>query len=113
MASDFLMNEEYLEDLIEEFSTIGRRGIFLHLADPAEVTLPFEGRVKFSHYQDDDTVTIEKISEVRDAYQSKFKSHCAHVQKLAQKVGWTYIFANTSEPPVDILAELMQQVGGR
>ncbi|MBE7635534.1 DUF58 domain-containing protein [Sneathiella sp. P13V-1] len=113
MVSDFLMNEEHLEDLVEEFSSIGRRGIFLHLADPAEITLPFEGRIKFSHYQDEDTVTIEKVSEVREAYQSRFKSHCKNIQKLAQKIGWTYLFADTSEPAVDILAELMHQVGGR
>ncbi len=113
MASDFLMNEEYLEDLIEEFSTFGRRGIFLHLVDPAEATLPFEGRIRFADYDEENSVTIEKISEVRKAYQVRFKQHCEQISKLAQRTGWTYVLADTSRPPVDILSQLMHQIGGR
>lgn len=112
MASDFLMDEKTLEQLIERFAPIGRRGVLLHLADPAEVALPFDGRVEFSDMSGHMSVLIGRVSAIREQYQTKFQEHRAKIRAIAGRLGWAYLFAQTNQPQSQILAELNMLIGG-
>ena len=112
IASDFLMDEEFLEQLIERFAPLGRHGVLLHLADPAEVELPFDGRVEFSDMSGHLSVLIGRVDAIREQYQTKFQEHRAKVRAIAEHLGWSYVFAQTNQPQSKILAELKGLIGG-
>ena len=113
MASDFLMDDARLEKHIDHFNMLGRKGVFLHLADPAEATLPFEGRVRFSDYSGEQSITIEKTAAIRSDYQDRFNKHCDKIHGMATNIGWSYIYADTSLKQLDTLSDLMQKIRGK
>ena len=111
IASDFLMDEEFLEQLMERFAPLGRRGVLLHIADPAEIDLPFEGRAQFSDMSGHLSVTIGRVASVREQYQARFQEHRAKLRAIAERLGWSYLFAATNTPQSQILSELSQLIG--
>ncbi|GLQ05727.1 DUF58 domain-containing protein [Sneathiella chinensis] len=109
LISDFLATADHLEDIITILSGQGISGTLLHLADPAEVSLPFSGRVRFEGYDHtgpDTHCTIGHVQSVRDEYMALFESHRTRIAALARQSGWDYLFHQTDEPEGRILANL-------
>src|SRR6185312_244336 len=46
LCSDFLMPTDEFEKLMQRYAALNLRGALLHIIDPAESALPFEGRVE-------------------------------------------------------------------
>ncbi len=49
----------------------------LQVLDPAEETLPFDGRVRFEGVEDDDEILISRVETVREEYTGRLAAHRA------------------------------------
>lgn len=84
-----------------------RRVVLLHCYDPAERSLPFKGRISFSHAHNI-SVTINDVVAIRDAYLEHITEHQAKLRNFAETRGWFYRIFDTSEAlgPVFMEAKL-------
>ena len=94
ILSDFLDIDENLEDLSLFLNS--RRVVLLHCYDPAELTLPYNGRVNFSSFNGNNIV-IEDVAAIRKEYKARISSHQEKLENYAGARGWLYRKFDTSE----------------
>ncbi len=100
LIGDFLSPTEDIHACIARFAARGCRGHLLQILDPAEVTLPFHGRVRFAGLEDEaESATLGRVESVRDQYRARLRSHRDEVAALARAVGWGYSSHRTDRPP--------------
>ncbi|MFQ5953953.1 MAG: DUF58 domain-containing protein [Kiloniellales bacterium] len=100
LIGDFLSPAEDIHACIGRFAARGCRGHLLQILDPAEVTLPFRGRVRFAGLEDEaEIATLGRVESVRGEYRSRLRTHRDQVAALARAVGWGYSSHRTDRPP--------------
>ncbi len=100
LMGDFLSPLEEIHDCIGRFAARGCRGHLVQILDPAEVTLPFEGRVRFAGTAETlETTTIGRVQSVQPEYRDRLRSHRDGVAALARAAGWGYSRHRTDRPP--------------
>ena len=78
----------------------------LQILDPAEETLPFDGRVRFEGLEGEGDVLIGKVEAVRESYLDVLAAHKRGVEALAHSIGWTFATHHTNRPPETALLAL-------
>ena len=82
------------------------RGHVLHLLDPAEATLPYDGRVRFRGLEAEPDVLIPQVAGVRDAYAARLAAQMAGVADLCRAAGWSSSLHRTDQSPAAALLGL-------
>ncbi|WGF86779.1 DUF58 domain-containing protein [Marinivivus vitaminiproducens] len=106
LISDFLRPSEALAERIKSHVAAGVRGHLLQVLDPAEETLPFQGRVRFEAVEGAGELLIGRVEGVREAYVRRLAAHRAALRDLARQVGWTFATHHTDRPPETALLAL-------
>lgn len=106
LISDFLSDPAEIESIVRHFVNLGCNGFILHIADPVEVDLPYQGRTRFLSVANDDNLTLGRVEAVREEYQTLFEAHRAAIAGLAENVSWDYAFHRTDKPVGDAFASL-------
>ncbi len=112
ILSDFL---EAPERLAAGFSAIARQGVRGHVAqvlDPAEESLPYEGRVEFFDQETQARFVAERAEALRESYQKKLAAHKAAIAFHAGGLGWTPFLHHTNRPAVEALLPLHMHLSG-
>ncbi|MBL4667240.1 MAG: DUF58 domain-containing protein [Sneathiella sp.] len=112
LASDFLMPLDELRAHLKAASAYGLGGTLLHVADPAEVSLPFSGRVQFTDLTGTSRLTIGHVEKIRPDYHNLFSQHKSAVEQLAREYGWSYVFHKTDDNTAAMLATLYHRLSG-
>jgi uncharacterized protein (DUF58 family) len=110
--SDFL---EPPERLASAFSAIARQGVRGHtvqILDPAEESLPYQGRVEFFDEESGTRYIAERAESLRESYQQKLAAHKAAVAFHATGLGWTPFLHHTNHPAVEALLPLHMHLSG-
>ena len=68
LIGDFLAPLDAINGVVTTFAGAGLRGHLLHIADPAEEDLPFDGRVRFAGVEERDEIVISRVETVRADY---------------------------------------------
>lgn len=110
LISDFLKPVAEIEKIVRFFANNGCRGILLHIADLAEIELPFDGRVRFEGLGSDAAIVVDRTQAIRAEYQTLFAGHKAALQSLARDLSWDHIFCRTDQSMADALATLYQSL---
>jgi uncharacterized protein (DUF58 family) len=100
-----------LEDLrggLRRLVSQGIRGHFLQVLDPAEETLPFEGRIRFDGLEGEAPVLANRAEDLRGRYQRRLKAHRDSLASLARRAGWDFSLHHTDQPPRTALLALHQ-----
>ncbi|HYH19773.1 MAG TPA: DUF58 domain-containing protein [Azospirillum sp.] len=84
----------------------GVRGHLLQVLDPAEETLPFDGRVEFEGMEGEDELLVPRVEAVRTAYLERLRAHQDGLAALARAAGWTFAVHRTDRPPQTALLSL-------
>ncbi|HEY0832765.1 MAG TPA: DUF58 domain-containing protein [Azospirillum sp.] len=84
----------------------GVRGHLLQVLDPAEETLPFDGRVEFEGLEGEDELLVPRVEAVRTAYLERLRAHQDGLAALARAAGWTFAVHRTDRPPQTALLSL-------
>ncbi|SOD96078.1 DUF58 domain-containing protein [Caenispirillum bisanense] len=106
LFGDFLDPPDRLEPTLRALAGRGLRGHLLQVVDPAEESLPFRGRIRFTGAEGEGDLLIARTEDVRDAYVRRFQAQRAAVQSLARSLDWSFAVHHTDQPPQTALLAL-------
>lgn len=112
LLSDFLSADMSIR---ARFDALAGRGASLHLLqifDPAEETLPYEGRLEFRDPETGDTWLTERAGGVRVDYRARLEAHRASLRAFARHAGSSFGVHHTDRPAAEGLLFLHGQLSG-
>lgn len=112
MLGDFLEMPKALAQSLGTIAANGVAGHLLQICDPAEETLPYNGRVEFHEMAGPRVYVAGKTETLREEYQEKFRAQREAVRDLARRIGWSFSVHRTDEAPLRALHLLHGRIGG-
>lgn len=106
LFGDFLAPPDAIQAAIAPLTNRGIRGHLVHILDPAEETLPFEGRIDFDGLEGEAPLLVPRVEAVRSAYVERLAAHRAALGALVRAAGWTLTSHHTDRPPQTALLAL-------
>ena len=113
--TEFLADPQYRgvnprpgRNLLERFADRDIRGHLLQVLDPAEVAMPFLGRVRFRGLEREGEILMSRVETVREAYLNKLAAHQDELRHLARLAGWSFSVHTTDAPGAPALLALYQ-----
>lgn len=115
MIGDFLAPLAHIKETLAAFAGWGVVGHLVQVMDPAEETLPFSGRVRFEGMEQEGSVLIGRVEDIRADYQAALVLHRQELKNLTRALGWTFTLHHTDRPPQPALLALYLALssGGR
>ena len=110
MFSDFF---EPIEQLTQRLTAIASRDVHGHLiqvVDPAEETLPYQGRTQFLSMKRDISLTFGRVEDLRGQYRENFEVHRTALRALTRRLGWSFGVHRTDAPPQSALLTLYRML---
>lgn len=114
LISDFLDPLDKLGPRLEEIASSGVTGHLVQVMDPAEETLPYEGRAEFLGPEvDGERWIVDRVESMREAYIKRLAEHRDGLARIAQRLGWSLLVHHTDRPPYELLLSLIMRLGGQ
>ncbi len=113
LFSDFLDPIDEVRESVETLAASGATGHLVQVLDPAEETLPYEGRTEFLGLEGGETWIADRAESLRARYQTRLKAHREELQALATRLGWSFMVHHTDRPPTDPLLTLIMRLEGK
>ncbi len=112
LFSDFLEPVQETAARLEEIASQGVRGHLVQVLDPAEETLPYEGRTEFSSSEGSDRVIAGRAETLRELYQERMQKHHDGLAAAAKRLNWSYIVHHTDRPAEEVVLVLHNRLAG-
>lgn len=110
LVSDFLDPIDKIRETIETLGAAGANGHMIQVLDPAEETLPYQGRTEFLSPDGSERWVADRVEGLRQRYVDRFLAHRAAIQEAAHRIGWSFLVHHTdrsaSEPLLALVAHL-------
>jgi uncharacterized protein (DUF58 family) len=106
LISDFLDPVETIATRLKAIASPDVAGHLVQVLDPAEETLPYNGRTRFEGLQDEGHLLVKRAETVRDEYRRKMAEHQAGLADLARQLGWHYTLNRTDHSAESALLAL-------
>ena len=113
LISDFLDEPESIKRAIAPLAESGVRGHLVQITDPAEETLPYDGRVEFLGLDQPAKFIANKTQNLRARYIQAFAAQRESVRQFASRLGWTFTVHHTDENLSKCLQALHLRVSDR
>ncbi len=113
LFSDFLEPITETTKSVRALAGQGLSGHIVQVNDPAEETLPYEGRIEFLGVANPLTYIANRTEELRRAYTEKFRAHREALKMLARSVGWSFASHHTDHAPGTLLMALHGRISER
>jgi uncharacterized protein (DUF58 family) len=110
LVSDFLDEIPALSKSLSNLAAAGLRGHMVQIADPAEETLPYDGRVEFLGMGAPLRYLSPKTENLRATYVEKYLAHREAVKAVARSFGFSFQLHRTDQPIMPTLLSLYAQV---
>jgi len=110
LASDFL---DPLPEIEARLQTLAASNVFGHLIqvlDPAEETLPYDGRTEFNAMEGTDRWVADRVETLRPQYVAKLAAHRAGLEEITRKLGWSLLTHRTDRPAAEPLLALIMRM---
>ena len=91
---------------IAELAAVPVSGVLLQVLDPAEITLPYEGRVRFQGVTAAQSTLIPRVESVRARYGERLAAQQRGLAAICAAVGWGFATHRTDHPPEAALLAL-------
>lgn len=111
LASDFLSPLADIEKSVHALAGRTVNILLIQVLDPAEINLPFRGRVIFESPQSGERHHIVNVDTIRDSYREKFVAHIEGLKSLCHHNGWHFMQHTTDMPTAQALQILWQIIG--
>jgi len=108
LISDFLMPLPELASMIDHFADQDVHGHLLQVLDPAEVDLPYAGRVRFEGLEREGNMLVGRADLLREAYHGRLTEHWQALRALASTAGWSCSRHVTNGSSAQSLLQLYQ-----
>ncbi len=114
LVSDFLDPPALTREHVEALAGNGVAGHLVQVLDPAEETLPYQGRTEFLAMEGDERWLADRAETLRPMYRAKLEAHRAELANIAARVGWSLLVHHTDRPASELLLTLLlrMQAGG-
>jgi uncharacterized protein (DUF58 family) len=108
LFGDFLQPLPEVQAALASFAARPVRGQMVQVLDPAEESLPYQGRVVFEGLEGEAPVVIPRVETVRGLYAERLAAHRAALATYARTAGWGFLTHRTDQPPQMALLALWQ-----
>ncbi len=111
--SDFLAP---LSEQKQVFANLAHRNLrvwLVQVLDPAEMNLPYAGRIKFQQPDSDNELLHSDVESIRDLYIDRIRGHNKDLSRLVKKWGWNHILHTTDKSPESTLLTLYRSISER
>ena len=112
LVSDFLDDLDDTRSSLTKLAASGIKGHMVQIADPAEETLPYDGRVEFLGLDVKATYLASKTENLRGDYIKAYATHRDGLRDIAQRLGWSFVVHRTDEAPMRCILALHQLISG-
>lgn len=112
LLSDVLSPMEGWQRRLRAYAGLGVRGHLLQLLDPAEETLPYDGRVRFDGLEGEAPQTFERVESLRMSWRDLMAARRATLATLAGEAGWRFGCHHTDASARQGLLALYAGLGG-
>ena len=112
LFSDFLEPVEALAPRLEQLAVQGVRGHLIQVLDPAEETLPYQGRTEFTAAETGERMIAGRAETLREKYQERMSEHRQQLLELLRRLEWSLLVHHTEHPPEEALLALHGRLAG-
>ncbi|MCG8559368.1 MAG: DUF58 domain-containing protein [Hyphomicrobiales bacterium] len=112
MFSDFLEPVDAIAARLERLATQGVRGHLVQILDPAEETLPYEGRTEFAASEGDVRMIAGRAEFLRERYQARIAEHRQALNDMVRRLEWSFLVHHTDRPAEEALLALHTRLAG-
>jgi len=113
LIGDFLESPADISVRLRTLADSGIKGHVVQVLDPSEEVFPFTGRTEFREFTGPARLLAGRAENLREAYMERLDRHCAALQELTRRLGWTYFRHDTARPVHTILLALYAIIGGQ
>jgi uncharacterized protein (DUF58 family) len=106
LMGDFLAPLEALDRMVRGYAEAGAKGFLLQILDPAEESLPYDGRIRFEGTEGEDPWLLSRVESVRDDYAARLHTHREGLRALARTASWIFASHHTDQPAQSALLAL-------
>ena len=110
LISDFLAPIEDWVAMMEGLANRRQNGLLWLVTDPAEETLPYRGRVRFSGLEEEGMLLVRKAQSLRSEYREKRSAHYEVLRDQARRLGWHWLEHHTDMPAETALLAAFQSL---
>ena len=112
LISDLLAPIDDILALVASFAARGLRGHMLQVLDPAEESLPYEGRIRFEGLEREPAALVSRVETIRDQYQERLAAQRDGLAAIGRSYGWSFGIHRTDHPPHTALLALYGVMSG-
>jgi uncharacterized protein (DUF58 family) len=113
LLSDFLTDLADMQALISRLAALPTTGYLLQVLDPAEMLLPYEGRVRFTGLEREPAALVPRVESVRDAYTNRLRATQESLLAMCRAAGFGFGVHRTDHPPEMALLSLYTALSPR
>lgn len=106
VISDFLTNTDRLAQGLARLRYDNHEIVVFHVADPAELEFPLEGRINFKGMEGAGDLVMTP-RQVRKAYLEKIREHQQRLREICERNRAEYVLADTRHPVKELLFSYM------
>lgn len=110
LFSDFLDPIETITERLTLLASDGVAGHMVQVLDPAEETLPYQGRTEFLGMEGGERWMADRVETLRPEYQARLRAHRAGLEALAARLGWSFLVHHTDRPAAEPLLTLIMRL---
>ncbi|GAJ29950.1 DUF58 domain-containing protein [Acidomonas methanolica] len=112
LVSDFLWPPEQMESVLRGFAARPARLELLCVLDPAELALPYSGRVRFEGLEETAALTLSAVEDLAPAYDAAMRAHLDALRIIAGRHRAALTLHHTDQPPLPALLALHARLTG-
>lgn len=112
LFSDFLEPIEKLKPRLEQLAVQGVRGHLVQILDPAEESLPYEGRTEFSAAESGEQVTAGRAESLREGFHARMAAHRQALRDELKRLQWSLLVHHTDRPAQQALLASHTRLAG-
>lgn len=113
LFSDFLDPPAETIERMRALADRGAQGHLILISDPAEESLPYEGRAEFLSPAGRDVWVADRVEAIRASYQERLRAHRDELATSAAQIGWTFLIHHTDRPAAEPLLSLAMRLQDR
>ncbi len=106
LLGDFLGPLEEIRTAVRRLAEVPLRGHLVMVLDPAELALPYDGRVRFHGLEGEADAVIPRVEGVRDAYAGALARQQDGLRAICEAAGFGFAVHRTDDPPEAALLAL-------
>lgn len=112
LFGDFLAPVPAIRERVEDLAALGARGHMVQVLDPAEETLPYDGRAEFSNPSGRERYLADRVESLRGEYQKRLADHRAQLEEFTHRLGWSFLVHHTDRPATEPVLTLVMRLAG-